>query len=92
MSVAAETRRSWLPMVVIAAAQIMMSSNISALPILIGGIVADLDTAVGELEQRGIDYQRAVQGESTVQIWINDPAGNTIELQQDQATGAVPAG
>ncbi len=45
--------------------------------------VADLDAAVGELEQRGIDYQRAVQGESTVQIWINDPAGNTIELQQD---------
>jgi catechol 2,3-dioxygenase-like lactoylglutathione lyase family enzyme len=45
--------------------------------------VADLDAAVSELEQRGIDYQRAVQGESTVQIWINDPAGNTIELQQD---------
>jgi catechol-2,3-dioxygenase len=21
-----------------------------------------------------------------VQIWINDPAGNTIELQQDRAT------
>lgn len=45
--------------------------------------VADLDAAVSELEQRGIEYQRAVQGESTVQIWINDPAGNTIELQQE---------
>jgi catechol 2,3-dioxygenase-like lactoylglutathione lyase family enzyme len=45
--------------------------------------VADLDAAVSELEQRGIEYQRAVQGESTVQIWIRDPAGNTIELQQD---------
>jgi len=45
--------------------------------------VADLDAAVTELEALGIDYQRAVQGENTVQIWINDPAGNTIELQQD---------
>jgi catechol 2,3-dioxygenase-like lactoylglutathione lyase family enzyme len=45
--------------------------------------VADLDGAVRELEERGIEYQRAVQGDSTVQIWINDPAGNTIELQQD---------
>ena len=49
--------------------------------------VADLDAAVAELEERGIDYQRAVQGESTVQIWINDPAGNTIELQQDTSVG-----
>jgi hypothetical protein len=24
-----------------------------------------------------------VQGENTVQIWIVDPAGNTIELQQE---------
>jgi len=45
--------------------------------------VADLDVAVAELETLGIEYQRAVQGESTVQIWISDPAGNTIELQQD---------
>jgi len=45
--------------------------------------VADLDAAVAELQTLGIEYQRAVQGESTVQIWISDPAGNTIELQQD---------
>jgi catechol 2,3-dioxygenase-like lactoylglutathione lyase family enzyme len=45
--------------------------------------VEDLDAAIAELEARGIEYQRAVQGESTVQIWIADPAGNTIELQQD---------
>ena len=46
--------------------------------------VADLDGAVAELEARGIEYQRAVQGRDNVQIWINDPAGNTIELQQDR--------
>jgi catechol 2,3-dioxygenase-like lactoylglutathione lyase family enzyme len=48
--------------------------------------VDDLDAAVAELEDRGIEYQRAVQGAGTVQIWISDPAGNTIELQQE--TGA----
>ena len=45
--------------------------------------VTDLDAAIVELEARGIEYQRAVQGQGTVQIWINDPAGNTLELQQD---------
>ena len=45
--------------------------------------VEDLDGAIAELEARGIEYARAVQGENTVQIWIADPAGNTIELQQE---------
>jgi catechol 2,3-dioxygenase-like lactoylglutathione lyase family enzyme len=45
--------------------------------------VADLDAAIAELEALGIEYRRAVQGEGTVQIWIADPAGNTIELQQE---------
>jgi catechol 2,3-dioxygenase-like lactoylglutathione lyase family enzyme len=44
--------------------------------------VDDLDKAIAELEERAIPYERAVQGAGTVQIWINDPAGNTIELQQ----------
>jgi catechol 2,3-dioxygenase-like lactoylglutathione lyase family enzyme len=49
--------------------------------------VEDLDGAIAELEARGIEYLRAVQGEQqTVQIWIVDPAGNTIELQQDTST------
>jgi catechol 2,3-dioxygenase-like lactoylglutathione lyase family enzyme len=45
--------------------------------------VDDLDAAIAELESLGIDYKRAVQGAGTVQIWITDPAGNTIELQQE---------
>ena len=45
--------------------------------------VADLDAAIAELDARGIPYVRAVQGEDVVQIWINDPAGNTVELQQE---------
>jgi catechol 2,3-dioxygenase-like lactoylglutathione lyase family enzyme len=45
--------------------------------------VEDLDAAVAEIEARGIEYVRAVQGAGTVQIWIRDPAGNTLELQQE---------
>ena len=48
--------------------------------------VDDLDKAIAELVDRKIPYARAVQGAGTIQIWINDPAGNTIELQQDRAT------
>jgi len=46
-------------------------------------VVDDLTAAIAELEAKGIEYKRGVQGASNVQIWINDPAGNTIELQQD---------
>jgi catechol 2,3-dioxygenase-like lactoylglutathione lyase family enzyme len=45
--------------------------------------VADLDAAIRELDDRGIPHLDAAQGE-IVQVWINDPAGNTIELQQDR--------
>lgn len=48
--------------------------------------VDDLDAAVTELAARGIEVLRAVQGAGTVQIWITDPAGNTIELQQETST------
>jgi catechol 2,3-dioxygenase-like lactoylglutathione lyase family enzyme len=49
-------------------------------------LVEDLPAAVAELEARAIPYVRAVQGAGTVQIWIADPAGNTVELQQDPAS------
>lgn len=48
--------------------------------------VDDLDSAIAELDERGIEHRRGRQGAGTVQIWIVDPAGNTIELQQDAAT------
>lgn len=49
--------------------------------------VEDLDAAVAELEQRAIPYVRALQGD-VVQIWIADPAGNTVEIQQDRRLAA----
>jgi len=58
--------------------------------------VADLDGALIELADRGIPFLRATQpagpdrgggpsGEvEVVQVWFVDPAGHTIELQQDR--------
>jgi catechol 2,3-dioxygenase-like lactoylglutathione lyase family enzyme len=45
--------------------------------------VADLDAAIADLESLGIPYEHAVQGQGTLQIWIADPAGNTVEIQQE---------
>lgn len=50
--------------------------------------VDDLNAAIAELEARGIEYLRAVQGADrsgggVVQVWFADPAGHTIELQQE---------
>jgi catechol 2,3-dioxygenase-like lactoylglutathione lyase family enzyme len=44
--------------------------------------VADLEDAIVELDQAGVPYVRGAQG-TTIQIWFADPAGNTIEIQQD---------
>jgi glyoxylase I family protein len=44
--------------------------------------VEDLDAAVRELDDRGIPHVDGAQG-TVIQIWINDPAGNTIEFQQE---------
>jgi catechol 2,3-dioxygenase-like lactoylglutathione lyase family enzyme len=44
--------------------------------------VDDLDAAIAELERDGIPFVRGAQG-PVVQIWLADPAGNTVEIQQD---------
>ncbi len=43
--------------------------------------VDDIAAARAELEERGIAYLEAAQG-PVVQLWITDPAGRTLELQQ----------
>ncbi len=45
--------------------------------------VDDLDAAIRELDDRSIPHLDAAQG-AVRQVWITDPAGNTIELQQDR--------
>jgi catechol 2,3-dioxygenase-like lactoylglutathione lyase family enzyme len=44
--------------------------------------VDDIDAAIAELEADHIPFLRGSQGD-VIQIWIVDPAGNTVELQQD---------
>ena len=51
--------------------------------------VEDLDAAIAELERDGIPYLRGAQG-PVVQIWFADPAGNTIEIQQEPGTTTAP--
>jgi catechol 2,3-dioxygenase-like lactoylglutathione lyase family enzyme len=46
--------------------------------------VDDLDAAIRELDDRAIPHLDARQGD-VVQVWVTDPAGNTVELQQDRA-------
>jgi catechol 2,3-dioxygenase-like lactoylglutathione lyase family enzyme len=48
--------------------------------------VEDLGAAIAELAESGIPYVEGAQG-SVVQIWFADPAGNTIEIQQDTELG-----
>lgn len=43
--------------------------------------VEDLDAARAELAERGIPWVEGGQGE-VVQIWVQDPAGRVLELQQ----------
>jgi hypothetical protein len=45
--------------------------------------VEDLDDAVRELEAQSVPYVRANQGD-VVHVWVTDPTGFTIELQQDR--------
>jgi catechol 2,3-dioxygenase-like lactoylglutathione lyase family enzyme len=49
--------------------------------------VADLDAAIAEIRAAGIEM-REMTGSVGHIVWIADPAGNTIELQQDPDAAA----
>ena len=59
---AGERRASWLPMVVIAMGQAQMSLNINALPVSIGGIVAEFNTPATTVGTAIVAYSLAVAG------------------------------
>lgn len=50
--------------------------------------VESIDDAVRRLEQAGVSYVRSAQG-PVAQVFLADPCGNVIELQQDRSTGAT---
>jgi catechol 2,3-dioxygenase-like lactoylglutathione lyase family enzyme len=45
--------------------------------------VVDIHAARAELESAGIEYLEGAQGD-VVQIWISDPNGQVVELQQSR--------
>jgi len=55
-------RASWLPMLIIALAQIQMGFNVSALPVSIGGIVEDFDASPSSVSTALVVYSLAVAG------------------------------
>ncbi len=44
--------------------------------------VEDLDVALSDIQAAGLEYRQLGEGLARI-IWISDPAGNTVELQQD---------
>ena len=55
-------KASWLPMLIIALAQIQMGFNVSALPVSIGGIVEDFDASPSSVSTALVVYSLAVAG------------------------------
>jgi MFS family permease len=57
-----EQQASWLPMIIIAMGQAQMSLNINALPVSIGGIVEEFNTAPTTVATAIVAYSLAVAG------------------------------
>jgi MFS family permease len=60
--VEAEGRDSWLPMIVIAMGQALMSFNVNTLPVSIGGIVASFDTPPTAVGTAIVTYSLFIAG------------------------------
>jgi MFS family permease len=58
----AETPQSWLPMLIIALAQIQLAFNVSALQVSIGAIVDDFNTSSASVSTALVVYSLAVAG------------------------------
>lgn len=56
------TRASWLPMIIIALAQIQLAFNVGALQVSIGGIVEDFNTSPTSVSTALVVYSLAVAG------------------------------
>ncbi len=62
LNIDAEEKASWLPMVVIGMGQVQMSLNINALPVSIGNIVNEFDTAPTTVGTAIVAYSLSVAG------------------------------
>ena len=74
-------KASWLPMIVIALAQIQMGFNVSALPVSIGGIVEDFNTSPSSVSTALVAYSLAVAGFVMLGAKLGKVIGSRIAFQ-----------
>ena len=74
-------KASWLPMIVIALAQIQMAFNVSALPVSIGGIVEEFDVSPSSVGTALVVYSLAVAGFVMLGAKIGQLFGSRLVFQ-----------
>ncbi len=74
-------KASWLPMIVIALAQIQMGFNVSALPVSIGGIVEDFNTSPSSVSTALVAYSLAVAGFVMLGAKLGKVIGSRVAFQ-----------
>jgi MFS family permease len=80
-AIASAVRQSWLPMLVIALAQIQMGFNVSALPVSIGGIVEDFNTSPSSVSTALVIYSLAVAGFVILGAKLGKMIGSRLAFQ-----------
>jgi MFS family permease len=78
-------KASWLPMIVIALAQIQMGFNVSALPVSIGGIVEDFNTSPSSVSTALVVYSLVVAGF----VMLGAKLGNLFGARKTFQAGVV---
>src|SRR5262247_3492391 len=92
-SKAQEAERSpWLPLIVIVLAQIQMSFNVNALPVLIGPIVDDLNTPATSIATALVIYSLAVAGLVMVGAKVGRLLGERLVFRAGVILHAVAMG
>jgi MFS family permease len=80
-SAEAEVRDSWLPMIVIAMGQMLMSFNVSAIPVSMGGMVESFDTPPTTVGTAVVLYSLGVSGFIMLGAKLGQRFGSKIFFQ-----------
>ncbi len=84
-----ETRDSWLPMIVIAMGQMLMSFNVAALPVSMGGMVESFDTPPTTIGTAIVLYSLGVSGFIMLGSKLGQRFGSKVFFQISVGTLAV---
>ncbi|MFO7167588.1 MAG: MFS transporter [Chloroflexota bacterium] len=87
-----EARDPWLPMIVIALAQILLSFNISALPVSIGAIVDEFNTTPASVSTALVVYSLVVAGFVMLGAKLGRLLGSRLMFQVGVAVFGVAMG